>query len=774
MPEIGQAISHYKVLEKLGGGGMGIVYKAEDTKLHRFVALKFLPEHLAADSVALERFRREAYAASALNHPHICTIYDIDEHESVHFIVMEFMQGTTLRQKMQGQPIQMEEILQLAVEIADGLEAAHVKGIIHRDIKPANIFLTEHGTAKLLDFGLAKLLEGPRSGESAAPTAATEEMLTSPGSAVGTIAYMSPEQVRGEELDARSDLFSAGVVLYEMATGRRPHEGATSGLVFHAILTQTPVAPKKVNPGVPKKLEKIIRKALEKDRRLRYQSASDLRADLQRLKRDLDSGRMRTPRPRVNAPRESRAVKPRIRSLAVLPLANLSHDPEQEYFADGMTEELITSLAKIGTLRVISRTSAMRYKGTDKSIPEVARELNVDGIVEGSVRRAGDRVRITAQLIRAATDTHLWAETYDRDLQDVMILQSEVACAIAGEIKVAITPKDKGRLVGARQINPAAYDAYLKGRFHWYKVTREDCDIAEKYYQLALEKDPNYALAHAGMAEVWYSRGDSGIIPAREAYPKALAAISKALELDSSLAGVHVALAAIRLGEWDWDSCEREYQRAIQLNPNAADAHFFYADYLLCMGRPQEALGEVNRCLALDPLNFFFHGFFGWYLIYLSRYDEAVEQLHKALGMEPNFPAAHMGLWGAFFKKGMPEQALAEAKTFFSLLGDHEVTEALATGYAEVGYTEAMRCAAGKLSTRAELSHVPAVRVARLYAHAADSENTLAWLQRAYEARELPMVHLGVAWDWEFLRSDPRFQALLRKMNFPEKQGTQP
>jgi tetratricopeptide (TPR) repeat protein len=409
----------------------------------------------------------------------------------------------------------------------------------------------------------------------------------------------------------------------------------------------------------------------------------------------------------------------------------------------------------------------MRYKGTDKSIPEVARELNVDGIMEGSVRRAGDRLRITAQLIRAATDMHLWAETYDRDLQDVMILQSEVACAIAREIKAVITPQEKRRLVAARRVNPEAYDAYLKGRFHWYKLSREHYDIAEQYYRLALEKDPDYALAHAGIADVWYTRGDSGIIPAREAHPKALAAILKALELDGSLADVHAALAAIRLGEWDWSSCEQEYQRAIQLNPNYADAHFFYADYLFCMGRPQEALAEANRCLALDPLNFFFHGFFGWYLIYLSRYDEAIEQLNKALSMEPNFPAAHMGLWGAYFKKGMPEEAVAEAKAFFSFLGDHEVAGALAVGYAEGGYTRAMRSGAEKLSERAALSHVPAVRVARLYAHAADREEALAWLRRAYDARELPMVHLNIAWDWEILRSDPRFQALLREMKLP-------
>jgi TolB-like protein/Tfp pilus assembly protein PilF len=453
--------------------------------------------------------------------------------------------------------------------------------------------------------------------------------------------------------------------------------------------------------------------------------------------------------------------------LVVLPLTNFSRDPEQEYFADAMTEALIADLAKVGALRIISRTSAMRYKGTGKSLPEIAEELGVDGVVEGSVLRAGSRVRITAQLIHAATDTHLWAENYERDLQDVLILQSEVAHAIAKEINIAITGEDKKRLETARRINPEAHEAYLKGRFHFCKLSREHLDTAEEYYQLALEKDPNYALAYAGIASVWAARGDTGLVPPSQAYPRIISAATKALALDDQLADVHVTMGNCTFCyQWDWGSTETEYRRAIQLNPNYADAHFFYADFLMSMERLDEAAAEMDRVLKLDPFNFFFQAFYGWHLIYLRRYDDALAQLCKTIKFEPDFPAAHMGLWGAFYMKGMYEEALAEAKAFFILLRDTEIVEALAAGCGEAGYKEAMRSAAEKMSARP--THVPGVRIARLFAHAGDHDRALSWLEKAYDNHETPLVHLPVAWDWDGLRSDARFQNLLRLMNLPK------
>jgi adenylate cyclase len=561
-------------------------------------------------------------------------------------------------------------------------------------------------------------------------------------------------------------------VLYELATGRRPFPETVTTVLVANILRQEVTPPKNLNASLSDGLNQVIRKCLEKVPEMRYQSAREVSEALKGIAAAPAHLPYAEP-PVLQRRRGLREKRRRIRSLVVLPLANLSRDAEQEYFADGMTDALISNLAKVRALKTISRTSAMRYKGLSKSLPDIAEELRVDAVVEGSVMRSGSRVRITAQLILAATDTSVWTESYERDLQDVLLLQSELARAITGEIQIAITPEEKKNLARARPVNPEAYEAYLKGKFHWYKLSRDHLDKALEYLELARDKDPMYALAHSGIAYAWMERADIGLIPSREAIPIARAEALKALELDDTLAEVHEVLAGFKLFcEWDRVGAEQEFRKAIELNPNYADVRMMYADFLISIGRVEEWDSQMGRCLQLDPLNFFFQCFHGWHLVYLGRYDEAIRQLHAILRTEPDLPAAHLALWGAFYRKGMYPQALEEAKSFFALLGDREVAEVLhpAAGEEEnaAAVYEAAMCEAGeKLSARSQQTYVPALRVARMFAHAGKKDCALLWLEKAVEQRETPLCHLRVGWDWAVLHGDPRFQSLLRRLNLP-------
>ena len=801
---VGQTVSHYRILEKLGGGGMGVVYKAEDTNLRRFAALKFLPEELSKDRQALERFQREARAAAALNHPNICTIYEVSEQVGQPFLAMELLEGKTLKQRIAAEPLKLDEILELAIPIALALEAAHSKGIIHRDVKPANIFLTQEGGVKILDFGLAKVA---RTG---GPSSASETLtgsLTAVGDVVGTVQYMSPEQTLGQPVDVRTDLFSFGSVLYEMATGRAPFLGATPGETIAHILHSEPEAMGQFNREVPPELERITQKCLEKKRQDRYQTAKELRVELQGLERATESGQAEVTagpalpkRVRPGAPLRKRRMvatagaavilvlagliaanvgglrdrlggpvgPPRIQSLAVLPLENLMGDPQQEYFVDGMTEELIAELSQVSALRVISRTSVMHYKGTKKLLPEIARELNVDGVIEGSVLRSGDRVRVTAQMIRAATDTHLWARSYERDLRDVLALQDEVAREIAREVRAELTPQEQTRLARARPVKPETHEAYLKAMFYLYKKTPEGFAKGLDLLEQAIKKDPSDPLPYAGLALAYpiMYHGLGGTIPPREGFPRARAAALKALELDESSAQAHLALAAVKLYfDWDWAGAEKEFRRALELNPNLPEAHAHYGWYSQLFGRFEEGLAEGKRAVELDPLTSVYTAWVGWMYLNAHQDDNAIAEARKALDLDPNSPDALLVLGSAYAEKKMFEQAIAAHQKMAAVNPDYKLT--LAETYLGAGRKED----ALKLVAEAEREDY-----AKFGQDLFDVQTILGNRKEALRALDAAFEyhHIFLPWEMNYpdilesrWGSDPHFQELRRRMNFP-------
>ena len=731
---IGQTISHYRILEQIGAGGMGIVYKAHDSRLDRAVALKFLPEELAQKPQALERFRREARAASALNHPGICTIYDIGEQDGRSFIAMEFIEGETLRSHIHGKALPLEEILKLGIQIAEALDAAHTEGIIHRDIKPANIFVTKRGQAKVLDFGLAKLVpKGVVGGADADSGGAASDSTSIEGIISGTPSYMSPEQVRGDNLDARTDIFSLGLLLYEMATGRQAFSGGTGGMIIEAVLTRTPVSARSINPDIPVKLEEIINKALHKNRDQRYEHAEDIRADLQQLERGANSSSRaaeqsaesvlistashlhstgeqtaRNLTPRTGTIRRERVTKI-IDSLAVLPFENTSRDPEHEYLSDGIAGSLINILATVPKLRVMAQSTVFRYKGQGIDPQAVGRELNVRAVLTGRMMQSGGSLRIGTELVDVATGSRLWGAQYDRKPGDIFAIQDEISNEISGNLRLKLTRAEKKRLTKRQTDDAEAYRLYLKGRHHWNRWTEEGFYKAIEYFQQAVDKDPGYALAYAGLADSYVLLGWNSHLPPKDAFPKAKVAAMEGLRLDSALGEAHTPLAAVLwLHDWQWQEAQTEFKRSLALNPSYPTANHWYAEYVMTMGRHDEAIARMKSSQELDPLSLIISDAIGWALYLARRYDEAIEQLQRTVELDPNYPVTHWVLGLLHRKTGRYDLAIAEGEKGVNLSGGSSLmSAALAQTFGAAGRKEKAVEILDALSKLAEQRYVP-------------------------------------------------------------------
>jgi TolB-like protein/tetratricopeptide (TPR) repeat protein len=802
---------------------MGEVYRARDTRLDRTVAIKVLPPEFSADPDRLARFEREAKTIAALNHAHICTLHDIAEDtpsgplplasgpsplSPVHYLVMELVEGETLAERIAGPAVargaevpglHLDEALSVATQVAGALEYAHERGVIHRDLKPANIMLTPGGAVKVLDFGLAKSAVPANAGP-ASEQATLAPDPTIAGAVLGTPHYMSPEQARGERVDVRADVWAFGCVLYEMLAGRRAFDGGTATDVLAAVIKDEP-GWDALPPSTPQDVRGLLHRCLAKDAGQRPAGMTAVSGALEQAltnaKQPGAASAISAPLPAVRTAGTGRGRQaavaalivatvvmaaaglwklvpggpagPSIRSIAVLPLGNVSGKLDDQYFADGMTDVLIANLGRIETLKVISRTSVMAYRGSGKPPREIARELKVDAIAEGSVLRSGDRVRITAQLIDPGAGTIVWSETYEREMRDVMTLQGDVARAIARRIQATLAPEVDERLA-ARPMRPDVYEDYLKGRFFFYQTTPEGLQKAEEFFTLALKKDPALALAHAGLADVNIVRSFSGLVPPAEALERAKMHAVRAIQLDDGLTEAHASLGWTSFQNWDWVTAEKEFRRALQLNPNNAVARMNYAQLLAGLGRIDDALREGQRSRELDPLSLPFHTAYASVLIGAGRYDEAIALCQEALRMNAGFFWAHHHLWRAYGQKGMFEEALASARTSLSGQGDAELVDALDRGRRQAGYTGAMRAAADTLAARARTRYVMAFYVAVLYANAGDTKAALDWLERAYQQRGALLEYIRISPELEALRPDPRYQDLLRRLNLADDQ----
>ena len=742
---IGQTISHYRIIEKLGEGGMGVVYKAEDLRLQRPVALKFLPSNSLGKEEAKARFLREARAAAALQHPNICTVYEIDEVDGRTFIAMAYLEGEELTKRIEKGPLTVERLLDIAIQAARGLQEAHSKGVVHRDIKPANIMLTRTGQAVLMDFGLAQV-------------AAEASKLTREGTAVGTSAYMSPEQTSGEKVDHRTDIWASGVVLYQMATGQVPFQGHYEQAILYSILHEPPEPITAVRTGVPPELERIVNKCLAKRAEERYQTVSDLLADLSALKRNTESGA---------ATRLSSGAKDARPSIAVLPFENRSRGDEDEYFSDGISEDITSALGKVERLRIAPRSMAFQFKGKRPTPEEVGRKLNVGHVLEGSVRRSGNRVRINVELIAIEEGYQVWSERYDRVMEDIFEIQDEISQAIVEKLKVKLVGREKELLAKRYTENLQAYNLCLRGRYYWYRRTAETLQKAMGFYEQALAEDPDYALAHAGLADCHTSFGFYGVLPAKETMARAEAAALKALQIDADLAAAHASIGAVEsLYHWNWAAGERAFQRAIELDSSYPVAHMWYSGFVLWpVGRLDEAYSEWKRAAELDPVTPLVNMGPALILLHQRQYDRAIEELQKTLELDPNYFWTHFGLGVAYLQKGEYGKAIAAL--------DRGSVPQFQEGY--LGYAYAVSGEPEKtwklieeLQAGSQPEHLAPYHLAMIYFGLGEKDKAFEYLDKACEQRSPQLFWIKTLPELDSVRSDPRFQAILRRMNLAD------